>query len=164
MRAEPHDPRVECTVGAEDGLDGERGRDVGDLGEPACSPSRQHSDGGHALRAVDEGETFLGFQHQRLEATPTKGLDGREPLAFQPNLTFADDGQGEMCERREVARRAERALLGHDGENVPLEHLDEPQHDVASDPRVAEREYVRSQREHGADLLGRELVADRHRM
>jgi len=29
---------------------------------------------------------------------------------------------------------------------------------------VAEREDVRSQREHGADLLGRELVSDRHRM
>ena len=164
MRAEAHDPGVEGTVGTEDGFDGERGRDVRDLGEPACSPSRQHSDGGHTLRAVDEGETFLGFQHQRFEATPTKGLDGREPLALQPNLTFADHGKGEMCERREVTRSAERPLLGHDGEDVPLEHFHEPQHDVASDPRVAERQDVRSQRQHGADLLGRELVPDRHRM
>jgi hypothetical protein len=29
---------------------------------------------------------------------------------------------------------------------------------------VAEREDVRSQREHGADLLGGEFVPDRHRM
>ena len=106
----------------------------------------------------------VGFQHQRFEATPTKGLDRREPLAFQPNLTFTDDGQREMCERREITRRAERPLLGHHGKNVPFEHLDETQHDIASDPRVAERQYVRSQREHGADLFGRELVADSHRM
>jgi len=55
-------------------------------------------------------------------------------------------------------------LLGHDGKDVHLEHLDETQHDVAPDPRVTERQDVRSQREHGSDLLGRELVSDRHRM
>jgi len=30
----------------------------------------------------------------------------REPLARQPDLALADDGKGEMRERREVARRA----------------------------------------------------------
>ncbi len=106
MRAEAHHPGVERTVGPEDGFDGERSRDVRDLRKPACPPGRQHPDGGHALRAVDEGEPFLGFERQRLEATPTKGLDGREPLARQPDLALADDGKGEMRERREVARRA----------------------------------------------------------
>ena len=69
-----------------------------------------------------------------------------------------------MCERCEVTRSAELPLLGHDGKKVPLEHLDEPQHNFASDPRVAERENVRSERQHGADLHGRELVPDRHCM
>jgi hypothetical protein len=55
-------------------------------------------------------------------------------------------------------------LLGHHGKDVPFEHFHEPQHDVASDPRVAERQDMGSQRLHGADLLGRELVADSHRM
>ena len=128
------------------------------------SQGRQHPDGGHALRAVDEGETFLGLQHQRFEATAAKGLDGREPLARQADLAFPDDGKGEMREWCEVTRSAERTLLGHDGKDVPLEHLDEPQHDFAPDTRVAEREDVGSQREHGADLLGRELVSDRDRM
>jgi hypothetical protein len=134
MLAEPHDPGVECTIRTEDGFDRECSRDVGDLGQPGRSPCRQRSDGGHTLRVVDEGETFLGLEHHRLEATAMKGPDGREPFARQPYLTFAYDGEGEMCERSEVTRRAERALFGHDGGKVSLEHLDEPQHDLASDP------------------------------
>jgi hypothetical protein len=43
-------------------------------------------------------------------------------------------GMGVLGARREDPRRAERPLLGHDGEKVPLEHVHEPQHDVASDP------------------------------
>ena len=44
---------------------------------------REHPDGRHALRAVDEGESFLGLEHQGLEAAPPEGLDRREALALR---------------------------------------------------------------------------------
>jgi len=55
-------------------------------------------------------------------------------------------------------------LLGHDGKDVVVEHLDESQHDNASDPRVAERQDVRTQREHGPDFLCGQFISDRHRV
>ena len=164
MRAQADDPGVEGAVGPQDGFDRERGGDVRDLGEPGGPRGRQHADGGHALGAVDEGEALLGLQHEWRETAATKRRQGRHPLACEPHLPLADHRQGEVGEGGEVARGAERALFGHDGEDVPAEHLDEPQHHLASDPRVAESEHVRPQGEHGPHLLGGKLVADGDRV
>ena len=87
---------------------------------------------------------------------------GRQPLAAQVHLAFADHGQRQVGERGQVARGAERALLGHDGEDVVLEHLDKARHDLAPHPGLAEGEDVCPQGQHRPDLLGRELVADGH--
>ena len=164
VRAEPDDARIERTVGSEDGLDRERGRDVGELGESDRPRGRQHADGRHALSAVDQGEALLRFEHQGLETETTEGLDRRESLAGQPDVTLSDDGKGEMREGCEIARGAERALLRHDGQQIALEHLHETKHHLAPHARVPERQHVRPERQHRPDLLGGELVADGDRV
>ena len=85
-------------------------------------------------------------------ASSTSGSRPQRPRAstagsarLQAHLTFADHGQGEVCERRQVARGAERALLGHDRQQSRLEHLDEALHDLAPHPGVAESQHVRPQ-------------------
>ena len=120
----------------------------------------QHADGRHALGAVYEGEPFLGFEHERLQAAATEGGGGRHALAFEAHLAFADHGQREVRERRQVARGTERALLGHDRQQPVPEHVDKALHHLAPHPGVAESEHVGPQGQHRPDLVGRQLVAD----
>ena len=70
---------------------------------------------------------------------------GQDPAA-------ADQRQRETGERREVARRPERALLGHRGDHVAVQHLDHPLDQLDAHARVPEREHVRAQQQHRARL------------
>ena len=156
---------VKGAVGPEDGLDGESGRDVGHLGELGGPPSRQHADGRHALGAVDEGEPLFGLEHERLEAAATEGRDGRQAFAFEAHLALADHRQGEMGERGQVARGAERALLGHDRQQARARASRRKRSTTSRlTPEWPSASTWARKRQHRPDLLGGELVADGDRV
>ena len=75
-------------------------------------------------------------------------------------LAAADEREREVRERGQVARRAERTLLGHDGDQVAVQHLDHALDDLGADARVPEREHVRAEQQHRARLLARERRPD----
>ena len=155
VRAQPHDPGVEGAVGPEDGLDGERSRDVRDLGEPAALEAASTPMAVMPCVPLMRARPSLASSTSGSRPHRRRASHGRETFASQPDLTLTDDGKSEVCQRCEVTRRTERSLFGHDGKDVRFEHLDESQHDVASDSGVAERQDVRPQRKHGPDFLVR---------
>ena len=81
-------------------------------------------------------------------------------VAVHEQLAAADEREREVRERRQVARRAERSLLGHDGDQVAVQHLDHPLDDLGAHARVPEREHVRAEQQHRARLLARERRSD----
>ncbi len=57
--------------------------------------------------------------------------------------------------------RTERTLLGHDGDEIAVQHLDHALDDLGSNARVTERQHVRAEQQHRSRLLARERRADR---
>ena len=79
----------------------------------------------HELGAVEQGETFLGLEPDGLPAQFLPDLGGRTDLTFVQHFSQADERQAEVGERGEVARRAQRALLVDDRQDVLVEHVDQ---------------------------------------
>src|SRR3974390_320097 len=60
----------------------------------------------HPLRAVQQGQSFLGLQGHWSDPGPLHGVGPAKLLSFVGRLAFADDYVGEMRQRRQIARRA----------------------------------------------------------
>ena len=74
----------------------------------------------HPLRAVDEREAFLRLE-ARSASSPAASSAGRRGLRSPPSIESspcADQRQRQVRERRQVAGRAERSLLGHRGDQL----------------------------------------------
>ena len=69
-----------------------------------------------------------------------------------------------MGERREVARRADGALLRHDRVDAALEERQQPVDDDRAAAAVAERERVRPEQQHRPDDLHGQRRADARRV
>ena len=120
---------------------------------------RQHAHRLHRLGAVDQGEAFLRLQHHRLEPRPAQRLAAGEPLATEERLALADQDQRQVGQRSEIAARADRALLRHEGDHVALEHRDEQVQRALADPAVSSGEDVRAQKHQRAHGRGRQRGA-----
>ena len=107
MGTQADDAGVECTVGPQNGLDGECRRDVGGLCELGSPPVRQHPDGGHCLGAVDEGEALFCLEHEWREPEEFKSGHGGHLSTIDSHLPLADDRECQMGERGKVPGRAE---------------------------------------------------------
>ena len=70
------------------------------------------------LRAVEQCEPFLRLEHERLDARCRQDARAIERVGAMRRLAFADQRQGHVRQRREIARRANRPLRGHDRQHI----------------------------------------------
>ena len=104
------DARVERHVRAEERVEREGAQDVGRADGAERVGHREPADGGHELRAVDEGEALLRLEGHRLEAGGAQGLAAVQDPPVDPALALAHERQREVGERGEVAARAHGPL------------------------------------------------------
>ena len=147
-------------VRAEQRLDRQRRRDARRPGQPIGIGQGQGPDRRHHLGAVEERQALLRLERERLEAGLAQGEQGRHALAVELDLAPPDQGQGQVGERRQVARRAERALLGHDRMDPGRQHLEQALDHDRPAAAVAQGQGVRPEEEHRPDDLGRERRPD----
>jgi hypothetical protein len=125
-------------------LDRHRRDHIGRAQQPFGARQRQDTDRKHALCAVDEREPFLRLELERSEPCAAQRIACRLDAVRREEPTPADQGQGETCERREVARGTERASLGHRGDEIAVQHVHHAFHDLHPNARVPERQHVRA--------------------
>ncbi len=69
-----------------------------------------------------------------------QGLCGRQGRAADARLALADQHSGQMRERRQVARRARRALAGNDRNHIRVEELKQRVDDFVTHPGMSARQ------------------------
>ena len=98
--------------------------------------------GGRHLGAVQQRQAFLGRQRERLQAGDFQRLAGRQPLAAMARAVLAQQQQGHVRQRRQVARRAHRALERNVRIDLGVDQRDQRVDDLAADAGVAARQAV----------------------
>lgn len=86
---------------------------------------RPHGVCGHELSAVEECQTLFRFQGDGFPAEACIDIGSRLFLAFEIHFAKAEQRQGHMGKRGEVARRAKRTLLIYSRQNVVVIHIDQ---------------------------------------
>ena len=103
----------------------------------------------------------FGSRVSGVEAGPSHRRQGRLGAALgTEHLPVADQRQGEVRERCEVARRTQRSLLRHRRHDILVEHLHHEVDDRRPHTRMTEGEDVGAQQQHRARFLTRERSAD----
>ena len=82
---------------------------------------RGERDCGRHLSAVEERQSFLRSERQRRKAALGEGLGGRHAHAAERYLADADERRRHVGERRQIARRTDRALRRNDRQDAALE-------------------------------------------
>ena len=77
---------------------------------------------GRELRAVEQREALLRAERERREAGVGESDVRRQAATLEKDLADADHRRGHMSQRREIARRADRALHGDDGRHAARQH------------------------------------------
>ena len=113
----------------------------------------ERAERGHELRAVDQREPLLRREHDRLEADGGERVGARQPLSVDPGLALADERQRQVGERREVARRPDRAAGGHVRDDAAVQALEQELDRLDPRARVALGKRVRAQQHRRADDL-----------
>ena len=122
MRARGVDALVEGGRRAAQRFERHGAGEVGEPGDALGAAEGERADRGHGLRAVEEGEAFLGFEANGIDSGAAEGVAAVEAFAAVDGFAFADDAEREVRERREIAAGADRALLGDDGVDAVVEH------------------------------------------
>src|SRR5438094_6216531 len=100
--------RQEARARALQRLERHGARDVRGPREPVRPDEAERPHCGHELRPVDERQPLLRLEHGRLEPDLDERVAAGEALPVDPGLALADERQRQVCERREVAARADR--------------------------------------------------------
>jgi hypothetical protein len=147
-------------LSATQGLHGDGRDDAGRARQPVSRCQHERADGTHHLRAVEQGQAFLGFEHQGFQAGFCERSGGRHGAPFVLHHAMADDGQCQMGQGSEVARGAHAALAGHDRVDALAQQLQEAVDEFGPTAGVAEGQRVRPEQQHGPHDLGRQGLAD----
>ncbi len=177
MRAGDVQALVEGPCGALERLQAHRAGDVRRGGEALGVQQREGAQGGHELRAVDEGQPLLRLEDHRLDAGALqrrgRGLPAglREPLdpvrgrAFQVRrLPLPDHRQRQVREGRQVSGGPDRPTRGDARDDTAVEHLHQDIDHRGAHPGVAEREDLRAKEHHPAHDRGLQRSADARRV
>ncbi len=156
--------RGEGDVRPEQRLDAHGGSDRCGPHEPVRVREQERPDRAHQLRAVEQRETLLRSELQWFERDGAEGLGGRHDLARDLDLAAPDERQRQVGQGREVPRRPDAALLGHDRVDAVGQHREEPVDDQRATAAVAKGERVGPQQQHRADHLPRERSPDAGRV
>ena len=164
LSAERVNARIERTVAAARGVDGQRANDQRRLEHRLEGEERVQRERGRRLRAVDEREAFLGAERERRDAGRKQRFAGGPTGAVDDELALADQRERHVRERREVAGCTDRPLLGHVRNQSRVVHGDQRIDDGLAHARGAARERGGLQREHQAHDRSRQRRADAGRM
>jgi hypothetical protein len=77
----------------------------------------------HLRRAVVEGEAFLEREPHGREAGAFQRCGARQAFALAESLAFAEQHDGKVRQRRQIAARADRALLGNHRNHIAVEQF-----------------------------------------
>ncbi len=154
-----HDAGIESAGTAAEGVEGKSGGDVGGVYEDIGVMESEAEKSEHALRAVEEGQAFLGFEGDRSDFAAAEGFGAGKFFVLEVGFAFADHDLSEMGERREIAGSADGTLRRNDGMNAGIEHGDEGFHDDGTNAAEALGESVGAKKHHGADFGGGERCA-----
>ena len=147
--------RREDPVGPEQRLDAHRRRDVGELDQRREVGDREREHAEHAVGAVDEREAFLLGELDGREARRGERLGGRHlHAAGVVDLALAHDRERACRQGREVARAAERPVLGDAGRDAGVEQVDVRLRGRKPDAGAPARERGQAQQHERADDLG----------
>jgi len=126
-------PLIELGSAPHQNLEAHGRRNVGDFGEPEAVIGRQPADGGHDLRAVDQGEPFPCFEPHGVEAASPQGRLPLHALPLEESFPESYQHEAEMSEGNQVAARSHRSLLRHKGDNIPVQQVNETFGDFKAD-------------------------------
>jgi hypothetical protein len=102
---------------------------------------------------------FLGAEHQWLQPGFAQRDERRHDLAVELHLTAPDQREGEMRERREVARSANRPLRRNDRVDAQPQEVQEPVRHGGPRAREPERQRVHAQHQHRPHDIARQRLA-----
>ncbi len=122
MRPQVVEAAIEDTLGSEVRFERHRADHIGRPREPLRAQNPQRGDAGHDLRTVDQRQTFFWTKGNRSQPSPLERGRAGKPLAAIERFALADQRERHMCERREIAARADRSLTWHDGCYAAFEH------------------------------------------
>ena len=152
-RVERHDLGLE-------GLEAHAGGEGVGLDQPFRVRDQAGGHAGHRGGAVDEGEALLVAELHGLDAG---ALERRRPghdLALVLGAPLPGADQRDAGQRPEVAAGAERAFLGHAGQDTAIVHRDVFLQILQGDRRSAAAEGIDARQHGGADVGVVEMGAD----
>jgi hypothetical protein len=146
---------------AEHGLQAHGPHHVGGERESQRVVVGERPDARHELRAVQQRQALFGSESDGLQPGPSQRLrPGTRPGAVDRRLSLADEDEGEVGERGQVARRAEAAARGNHRVDGPVEHADQELGQRHPDTGQPDGERVGAQQEQGAHHFVRQRIAD----
>ena len=116
------------------------------------------------LRPVDERETFLRLQRDRFEPGGAADFGAFEAASVLSGFAFADQAQRQVCERGEIAGRADGAAARDHREHVVVEQREQRVDQFGAYAGDAGREAVRLEQQHAAHERRCERLADAARV
>ena len=128
--------------------------------EPFRVVEHECPDGAHHLCPVQQREPLLRLETEWLELRFPEDVRGGSDATVRFDPASADQREGEVRERGEVARCAHGALRRHDRVDVQPQEIEQPLDDRHPTTGVAEGEGVGAQEEHRPDDLAIERRSD----
>ena len=125
---------------------------------------REATDGGHHLGAVDQRERLLRPEHDGLQARALQRIGATHPLVLEHRVALADQHEGGMGERCQVAGRSHAPVHRDDRMHAAIQKIEEQVDRLGPDARSPGCEGVRAQEQDRAGDVPRERVADAGRM
>ena len=142
----------------------ERAGDVGRERDILRFHDGQRAQCGHQRRAVGQRQPFLGRQLHGGQAGGGQRLGAGHALPVEFRLAQADHRQGDVRQRRQVTRRAQRPLDRHDRVHAALQHPQQQGEDLQPDAGVTFGQGVGADQHHGPHDRRLERRADPHRV
>ena len=156
LMADDVDTRIERVAQTGQALEGHGADDVAQLSGADGVVQSQSADGGHGAGAVGQAQAFLGDQGgQGLDASSGHSLSAGHLNTVEPSLALAQQRQGHVSQRSQVAGGAQGALLGDDGGDALVQHLDHHLDQDGTHAGNAHAQGIGAQQQHTAgDLSG----------
>ena len=142
------DARIERRIGAARRVGRERAGDQRRAEQRLRLEQSGERIGRRELRAVQQGEPFLGAEHQRRQTRFGQRPFGRHRRAVDVEGADADHRRRHVGERRQIARGADRPLGRHDRHQVLGQQRLEQGDDLATHARRALGEARKLERHH----------------
>ena len=151
LAADRIEARIERHVAAERRVHAHRAGDQGAIEHGLRPEQADQRKRGRDLGAVQQRQALLGAERERPRADAGERLGRRHDGAAEAGLALADQDAGEVGERRQVARRADRSLGRDHRQGVVLEEREQELDGAPAHARIAERQAGRLERQDQTD-------------